>query len=225
MDIDIGWCLGKNLNVDHWTNISGRERHEAVSAVWTMVQTTYAKIGLIVDQPRDLYTYDNWELFDDDGAWVAFVLNKTTPFGQKLGLAGSDGSHTGRTALKEYVASNFFNVGHYAEVSHRLEEVAFKAGAPIVCAMYARDVLNKSVEPARDGVHYRRAIRGVGEVTKVIIGLPFDIPVTTSNHPQCPIPERVAHSRRRLAVHSQRRLPMDRSNDAVFAHALSLVKL
>jgi hypothetical protein len=68
------------------------------SGQWS--KTTYAKIGLIVDQPRDLYTYDNWELFDDDGTWVAFVLNKITPFGQKLGLAGSDGSRTGRTALK-----------------------------------------------------------------------------------------------------------------------------
>jgi hypothetical protein len=189
-----------------------------------MVQITYAKIGLIVDRPRELYAYDNWELFDDDGTWVAFVLNKTTPFGQKLGLAGSDGSRAGRTALKEYVASNFFNAGHYAEVSHRLEEVAFEAGAPIVCAVYAHSVLNKNVEPARDGVHYRRAIRGIGEVTKVIIGLPFNIPVTTSSHPQCPIPQHVAHSRRRFAVHSQRRLVADRSNDAVFAHALSIIR-
>lgn len=209
----------------YWTSISGSERQKVVYAVWTMVQATYAKIGLIVDQPRELYEYDNWELFGDNGAWIAFVLSKTTPFGQKLGLAGSDGSRAGRNAVKEYVAESFFDAGRYAEVSHRMEELAFEAGAPIVCALYARDVLNKSVEPANDGVHYRRAIKSVGEVTKVLIGLPFGIPVTSSTHPQCPIPERVDHSRRRLAAHSRRRLAADRSNDAVYAHALSIVKL
>ena len=190
-----------------------------------MVQATYAKIGLIVDQPRELYEYDNWELFEDDGAWAAFVLSKTTPFGQKLGLAGSNGSRAGRKAVKEYVAERFFDSGRYAEVSHRMEELAVEAGAPIVCAVYAQEVLKKNVEPASDGVHYRRAIKGVGEVTKVIIGLPLGIPVTESSHPQCPIPERVDHSRRRLAPRSPRRLSVDRSNDAVASHALSLVKL
>ena len=153
------------------------------------------------------------------------MLSKTTPFGHKLGLAGSDGSRAGRKAVKEYVANSFFDVGRYAEVSHRMEELAFEAGAPIVCAVYARDVLNKNVEPASDGVHYRRAIKSVGDVTKVIVGLPFGIPVTSSNQPQCPIPERMDHSRRRLAAHSRRRLTADRSNNAVHAHALSIVKL
>ena len=209
----------------HWTSLSGRERHEVVSAVWTMVQATYAKIGLIVDQPRELYEYDNWELFDEDGTWMAFVLSKTTPFGQKLGLAGSDGSRAGRAAVKKYVADGFFDVGRYAEVSHRMEELALEAGAPIVCAVYVRDVLNKSIEPASDGVHYRRAIKGIGDVTKILIGLPLGIPTTSSDYPQCPSPARVDHSRRRLATQSSRRLAADRSNDAVFAHALSIVKL
>lgn len=202
----------------HWITVSGRERQDAVSAVWKMVQSTYAKIGLIVDQPRELYEYDTWELFvDDDVTWVAFVLSKTTPFGQKLGLAGSDGSRAGRTAVKEYVANTFFDPGRYAEVSHRMEELAIAAGAPLVCAAYAPDVLKKDVFPSRDGVHYKRLIKGVGEVTKVLVGLPRGTPVTSSDDPQCPIPERVAGSRRKRST--------DLSNDAVFAHALSKVKL
>jgi hypothetical protein len=92
----------------YWITLSDRERHEALSAVWAMIQATYAKIGLIVNQPRELYEYDTWELFADDGTWAAFVLNKTTPFGLKLGLAGSDGTRAGRTAAKKYVAENYF---------------------------------------------------------------------------------------------------------------------
>lgn len=200
-----------------WISVSGRQRQDALSAVWDMVQKTYAKIGLIVDQPRELCEYNRWKLFvNDDGVWVAFVLSKTTPFGEKLGLAGSDGSRAGRTAVKEYVAEGFFDEGHYAEVSHRMEELAIDAGAPIVCAAYASDVLKKNVVPADDGIHYRRPIKGVGDVTKVLIGIPRGVPVTSSNNPQCPIPQ-VAGSRRKLTT--------DRSNDAVFAHALSIVSL
>jgi hypothetical protein len=188
-----------------------------------MVQATYAKIGLIVDQPRELYEYDTWELFGSGGTWVAFVLSKTTPFGQKLGLAGSDGSRAGRIAVKEYVANSLFDGGRYAEVSHRMEDLVLEAGVPIVCAAYAHDVLKKHVVPASDGVHYRRVIKGVGEVTKVIVGLPRGIPVTSSDRPQCPIPTPSTTNHSRVA--GSRRLTADRSNDAVFAHALSMVNL
>jgi hypothetical protein len=201
----------------NWESLSGRERQHATDAVWAMVQATYAKIGLIVDEPRELYEYDDWELFGSDDRWIAFVLNKTTPFGQKLGLAGSDGSRAGRSAVKEYVANNFFEPGHYAEVSHRMEDLAVEARAPVVCAAYAGDVLKKNVLPAGDGLHYRRSIKGVGEVTKVLIGLPRGVPVTSSENPQCPVHAQVAGRRRKLTT--------DRSNDAVFAHALSIVAL
>lgn len=203
--------------MNHWYSVTGRERHDAVPVVWDMVQATYAKIGLIVDSPEELDEYTHWELYRDHDQWVAFVLSKATPYGRKLGLAGSDGSRPGRHAVKDYVASSFFALGYYAEVSHRMEELAFDAGAPLVCAAYASDVLNKNVAPARDGVHYRRAIKGVGEVTKVIIGRPRGIPVTPSDRPSCPMPERSMRGRHKLAA--------DRSTDAVFAHALSIVKL
>lgn len=202
-----------------WYHVTGRERRDAVPVVWDMVKATYSKIGLIVDSPHELDEYDHWELFGDPDLdqWVAFVLSKKTPYGQKLGLAGSDGSRMGRDAVKSYVAYSFFALGAYAEVSHRMEELAFDARAPIVCAAYASDVLNKDIVPDADGVHYRRAIKGVGEVTKVIVGRPRGIPVTSSDRPACPIPERSMRGRRKLAA--------DRSTDAVFAHALSIVKL
>ena len=199
-----------------WVDVSGRQRNESLSAVWDMVQATYAKIGLNVDTPNDLYEYNHWKLYEDGGSPVAFVLNKTTPYGEKLGLLGSDGSRAGRTAVKEYVAQSFFEAGNYAEVSHRMEDLALAADVPIVCAAFASDVLKKNVVPADDGVHYRRAIKNVGEVTKVLIGIPDGFPVTSSRHPQCPIPE---------ASHSRRKLSIDGSNDAVFSHAMSRINL
>ena len=51
-------------------------------AVWAMVQSTYAKIGLILDHPGELDEYNVWDLFEDaDGQFIAFRLGKTTAYG------------------------------------------------------------------------------------------------------------------------------------------------
>ena len=187
-------------------------------AVWGMFTATYAKIGLTLDHPGELDEYDIWDLYEDaDGNFIAFRLSKTTPRGEKLGLVGSDGSRTGRAAVKDYVAGGFFQPEHYAEVSHRMQELAFEAGAPVVCAAYASEVLNKPIASEADGIHYRRNIKNVGEVTKVLVGRPYGVPTTPSEAPRCPIPSRVVAGRLGM--------PADRSAEAVFAHATSLVKL
>ena len=188
-------------------------------AVWAMVQSTYAKIGLILDHPGELDEYNVWDLFEDaDGQFIAFRLGKTTPYGTKGGLVGSDGSKPGRTAIKQYVATWYLEDGNYAEVSHRMQELAFEAGASVVCAAYAPEVLHKPVIPEPDGVFYRRKIKNVGEVVKVLVGRPYGIPVTRSAAPRCPLPRHAMSGR--LAG-----LSVDRSTEAVFAHAASLVEL
>jgi hypothetical protein len=78
--------------------------------------------------------------------------------------------------------------------------------------------LHKPVIPEPDGVFYRRKIKNVGEVVKVIVGRPYGIPVTPSEAPQCPLPSRAMTGR--LAG-----LSADRSAEAVFSHAASLVDL
>jgi hypothetical protein len=183
-----------------------------------MVQSTYAKIGLILDHPDELDEYDVWDLFEEDGQFIAFRLGKTTSFGTKGGLVGSDGSRAGRTAIKQYVAVWYLEDGNYAEVSHRMQELAFEAGAPVVCATYAPEVLHKPVVPESDGIHYRRKIKNVGEVTKVLVGRPYGIPVTPSASPRCPLPSHTMSGR--LAG-----LSSDHSAEAVFSHAASLVDL
>jgi hypothetical protein len=187
-------------------------------AVWDMMVSTYAKLGLILDRPSELDEYNVWDIYEDvDGRFIAFRLGKTTPFGIKGGLVGSDGSRTGRTAIKQYVAEWYLEPGHYSEVSHRMQELAFAAGAPVVCAAYASEVLHKPVIPEPDGVFYRRVIKNVGEVKKVIVGRPHGVSVTPSADPQCPLPSRAMSDRLRLRP--------DTSAEAVFSHAASLVDL
>lgn len=186
-------------------------------AVWDMAKGTYAKIGLILDHPSDLDEYNVWDIYDVDGGLRAFRLGKTTPYGVKGGLVGSDGSKEGRTAVKEYAAEWYFQPGQYGEVSHRMETLVLDAGAPVVCAVYAARVLNKPIEYADDGVHYRRTLKNVGDVTKILVGRPYGVPVTSIAAPRCPIPPRELAGRQRM--------PVDRSDESLFEHAASRVVL
>lgn len=187
-----------------------------VPAVWEMVQATYRPIGLIVNSPDELREYDVWDVFGDPQGVSAFRLSKTTPFGIKGGLVGSDGSRSGKDAVKAYVSDWYFEPGHYSEVSHRMAELAQRVGAPVVCATYVPQVLNKAVTPEPDGIHYRRAIKNVGEVVKIMVGRPRDVPTTAGSAPKCPVP-----ALGRLG----RGASVDSSTIAALDHAATLIDL
>lgn len=216
MFITLADAQGRWLRVSHQT--PGFEERIR-PAVWHMVQTTYAKIGLILDHPSELDEYDVWDVYQDHaGELRAFRLGKTTDFGVKGGLVGSDGSKLGRAAVRDYAAEWYKQPGHYGEVSHRMEELAIDAGSPAVCGMYVPEILSKDVLVEADGIHYRRKIKNVGEVTKIIVGRPHGIPVTSGQDPRCPRPSPAMAGRRRLGA-------ADASADAIFEHAASIVRL
>jgi hypothetical protein len=214
--------LGDPDDTDEWIRVTPRTRgfEEFIRpAVWSMVQSTYAKIGLILDNPHELDEYDVWDVYEDrDGVLRAFRLGKTTPYGIKGGLVGSDGSKQGRAAVRAYAAQWYKEPGNYSEVSHRMEELAIEAGSPVVCAIYAPEILRKNVSVEDDGVHYRRSIKNVGEVTKVLVGRPRGIPVTSGTHPRCPVPNHMMGG-------TPMRVRADASNEALFEHAASIVDL
>lgn len=156
--------------------------------VWEMYARTYAKIGLSKGSKSEMLEYDIWEIFpDDSGQPIAFVLSKSTSLGKKLGLAGSDGSSGGKSALIRYLGLAFQRPGNYAEVSHAVEATAMRANPPVVCAVRVPEILKKPVTPMEDGIHYRRNLSGVGAVEKVMIGRPRGIETTEASNPSCPI--------------------------------------
>lgn len=187
-------------------------------AVWAMVQSTYAPIGLILDYPAELDEYDVWTACEHEGQLIAFQLEKTTAFGLKGGLLGSDGSRLGRAALKAYLTTWFHQPGHYGEVSHRVLELAQAARAPVVCGVHVSRILGKPVVVEADGVHYRRRIKNVGEVRKVMVGLPDGVPVTPIASPQCAVGGG-AELQGRVMPH------LDSSHEALLDHVASLVVL
>lgn len=169
--------------------VSGTKRVTYLNAVWDMYTHTYKAIGLIVTSPFDLLSeFPIWELcLDADNIPHAFGMSKPTPFGLKSGLSGHDGTPDGKSMALMMLRSKFKRPGFYSEMSHRALDIVLAAGAPVVCASYVSKILGKDVEPAEDGIHYKRNISGVGVVSKVMVGHPRGVNVTDYSNPHCPV--------------------------------------
>ena len=89
----------KVANAKHQT-LKGGERQGVLDAVWEMYRESYKAIGMHLSSPTSLLDYDIWVLMYDGGTPVAFHLFKKTLFGLKTGLLGTDGSPTGKSAMK-----------------------------------------------------------------------------------------------------------------------------
>ena len=176
------WLLARSGVTSRF--ISSSERLVYADEVYAMVKKSYATIGVPVSSIGGLMKYDKWELFFSGDQLIAFNLYKTTPFGLKTGLIGSDGSSEGKSTVKSHIKTRYLRPNVYGEVSHAVEKLS--AGAPIVCAVYVPDVIKKPIQIEEDGVHYSRDLEGVGWVTKKMVGRPKGVPVT-SNPNVCPL--------------------------------------
>ena len=164
---------------------TGGERQSVLPQVWEMYRESYKAIGAHVSSPTGLLEYDRWEVFFDEDRPVSFNLYKTTSFGLKTGLLGTDGSPVGKQTMKTHIKSRYKRPGVYGEVSHAVEKLT--EGVPVVCVGFVPEVLKKAVVPQPDGVHYIRTLEGIGAVTKKLIGNPRGVP--SGSESMCPIPE------------------------------------
>lgn len=180
--------IARNLLASHLSRIlTGNHRNEYLDAVWDMYQNTYKSIGTHVnDKHHLLYDYDRWSIVFSEDKPIQFSLFKTTSYGYKSCLSGFDGSAEGKEAQKSDIRKKYTLPGYYGEVSHSLKEMALKHNAPVVCAVYASQIIGRPVDPVGD-LEYRRSLSGVGMITKMLVGNPKGIPTTSHTSPSCPI--------------------------------------
>jgi len=181
----------RHLFAANCKKVESGARKEYLDVVWEMYAKTYARIGLHIASPQGLLKYDVWEVcFDSSGNPVQFTCFKKTPYGLKSGLSGHDGSVEGKRYAVDGLRTKFKKPGYFGEVSHKVLEIVLAAGAPVVCAVYAQDVLKKNINPV-DSLLYQRSLPGVGNVTKMMVGKPKGVPTTNVKSPSCPIPNGV----------------------------------
>lgn len=168
--------------------ITGGDRESYIDDVWRMYEGIYRTIGMSVKTARGLLEYPVWDLVLHDGRPVAFSLYKQKKYGLKSGLSGHDGSSEGKSAALQSLRSKYKRPGVYGEVSHKVKAIALSAGAPVVCAAYASQVLGKPTDIDEDDpLQYSRVLKGVGKVTKTLVGNPRGIPTTDPKNPSCPL--------------------------------------
>lgn len=175
-----------------WTPIKGAEREVYLNEVWDMYVKTYTKIGLILRSPAEMMKYHVWYLyFSKSGQLICFSVFKQTPLGMKAGLTGSNMESDGKAVIKEWISTRWKRVRNfYAEVSHSVEHLSLKAGAPVLCAAYAGAITGDPILAYNaDNVHYTRMLGGEPR-EKILIGnpkgfksMPFGKAITA-----CPIP-------------------------------------
>jgi hypothetical protein len=93
--------------------VTGKSRRRLLPAVWSMLRTSYAAIGVPHGNPGELLAdYPVWDIaFDAEGHPRAFTLFKRTPAGLKSAASGSDGTLDGRDTTKSEIARRFFQQG------------------------------------------------------------------------------------------------------------------
>lgn len=154
--------------------LGGAQRAKYIDDVYDMTVKTYQKIGIKLASPHELLDYDLWWVFlNDEGKPIAFTVFKRTPFGLKAGLSGSDLSIEGKGVAVNELRKRFHDEGIYGEVSHNVEGIVLAANAPKIPNIYAEAILNKPILKLHDdGYHYDRNLKGVGVVTKIMVGKP-----------------------------------------------------
>lgn len=122
--------------------------------------------------------YNRWILFYKDGDLskkiVAFSLLRTTEFGLKAGLSGTDGAAGVKTPFISFKVASFNTDSCFGEISGRLEELIVEQ-VPVVNFKAAKKILEqlgKTGIVQQEENHYIRKIGELGVVKKVMVGLP-----------------------------------------------------
>ena len=148
-----------------------------LAALFNLYTQTYTRIDARLNiKDRDgMFEFDRWILVvDADDRLLGFVLFKTTAFGLKLVVTGSDGSDKGKNAIRGFLEKVFFIGGVYAEVSDAIERIVTRKNAPRIPANEAEEMLpDKELTIDEDGYHYKRNIKNIGVRKKIMVGKPI----------------------------------------------------
>jgi len=156
---------------------------ELVEQVFTLYEGSYLAYknevnNQLIPDSYGLLKYNRWIMFyennDPEKKVICFCLFKTTDFGLKSSLTGSDGSKTGKRSVILFKIGSFNTHQVFGEISGKLEErilndvpvVAFKDAKRILAHLGKADVKKKS------GNHYSRKIGSLGVIVKIMVGLP-----------------------------------------------------
>lgn len=144
-----------------------------IDDVFEIYKSTYLKIEkqLYITEKANLIKYDRWVLFYENDKMVAISLYRHHDYGEKLGVTGTNESKKAKRALVSFHKKAFNLDNVFGEISPPLEKAIF-ADVPKVSVLKAKNILQKSIKPHKDGIHCYRIIKNLGSKRKVLVGKP-----------------------------------------------------
>jgi len=156
---------------------------ELVNVVFSQYQASYENVDetprpKLIQDADGLFKYNRWILFYEDNdpnqTVICFCLYKTTDFGLKSTLGGSDGSKAGKRCMLTFKTTAFNTDGVYGEISGPLERCIIH-DVPVVPIEKTKKLLNElgktGIEECDDN-HYSRIIGSLGSIEKIMVGKP-----------------------------------------------------
>ena len=142
--------------------------------VWSLYHTSYGAIGKHIQSVAAMAAkYKVYWLQDVDGDSTidAFLAYKSTSYGDKIGLLGSDGSSAAKRSLITQAFKLLRTSGWYAELSGKPAEMAAKSGVPMLRDQAQVEKVVPGSTWLGDG-WYTRQIGSLGSKKKALFGKP-----------------------------------------------------
>lgn len=179
---DVGW-ITKDDSSNYQRIDSIDLPQEMIDKVFDLYQKSYSPytsqgVPPLFTGSDQLLKYNRWILVysddDPDKNIVSFFLFKTTDYGLKSGITGSNGARPINSMVKKFKVKSLNLKNVFGEVSGRLEEIIIKE-VPVVDYRTAKKILShfgKTDVKQKTGNHYSRSIGNLGVVTKIMVGNP-----------------------------------------------------
>jgi hypothetical protein len=146
------------------------------NTVWDLYSLSYGSIGTHITSVASLVSkYNVLKLIDvdSDEDIDAFIAYKTTRFGNKFGVMGTDGSSAAKRAALSQIVHLLKSPGWFGEASHKMAEIFEASGVPRITdlAVVSEILQNKNIDWLGDG-YYQRQLGEMGQVRKALYGHP-----------------------------------------------------
>jgi len=156
-------------------NLSNLDQ-DVLDEIWDMFEHTYKSIGLVVSNLNELtskYKIAMLVDIDKDPVPDAFIIYKETRSGNKIALAGTDGSKPAKSFLVKQMLLLLKKKGWFIEASHRLAEIFESSGVNIVDDKEKVErALNKDIKWLGKDGKYERKVGGSIKAVKQLFGNP-----------------------------------------------------
>ena len=152
---------------------------DGLKLIWQMYTDTYSQAGMdfSADDFKELqskYKATFLKDVDKDGLADAFIIYKTTKYGNKIALLGTNGLKDAKRDIVKKLLELVNTKGWFIEASLRMEELLSQSNAPVVNDKQAIfDIVGKDKDPQMqaDGYYTRFLSKAHKRITKRIYGI------------------------------------------------------